>query len=579
MAVNLSYNNSNDSNDSGGNNKNINIDINPSGKMPVLPNPNPDGRPPVTKTKHSFFSPFTRTVILISAVVGLLATALVWVNVRDYRDISDDNNNNNDNYIQENEIEEIDSYLSDSEICGRWTLLDYVENIGDFDADNRNYIKYEMQLYSHAYEFFEDGRVVINYLQSEEIFAWINKDKFNIFPDDADIITVHAVKNIKKIDYIFIEDKHINNMTGVEIPGYYVLRKSRDKEIFTYDDIRNKDLRNYNLSDGENIIKTLLFNEKTRFPTDKNKMPLAYECQPWYIIEHGKNPGFGIRELHKQGITGKGVNIAIIDEPLILDHPEYKGKIIEYRDFDSQADSSVQGPAIASLLAGETTGVAPGVNIYYAAVPAWNMYDAEYYARALDWIVEINKTLPPDEKIKAVCISPNPENPLPWINVDKYLKSFQNAEKEGLLVLDCSDEHGVVIGACGYDFDNPEDVALCKPKSLYRIMIASYHYDTVRDIYIDESEESNENMLRAPVNYRTIAEIYNNREFSYQYDGKGQLSWAIPYVTGVMAMGWQVRPALTADEMIKILFDTAYVDKINNKYIYPVNFIEYLKNN
>jgi hypothetical protein len=42
---------------------------------------------------------------------------------------------------------------------------------------------------------------------------------------------------------------------------------------------------------------------------------------------------------------------------------------------------------------------------------SWKSYDAEYYARALDWIIEINANLPDGDKIRAVCFAVNPENP------------------------------------------------------------------------------------------------------------------------------------------------------------------------
>jgi len=362
-----------------------------------------------------------------------------------------------------------------------------------------------------------------------------------------------------------------------ETPGYYVFKRGRIKELYEYSNANNKDLRNYNLSTlGKNII-CIDFNGKTKFPTDNAKLPQIFEYQPYNILEHGKNPGLGIKALHEQGITGKGVNVAIIDEALYLDHPEYAGKIKEYIDFDGESKSSMQGPAVASLLAGKNIGTAPDVNIYYAAVPGWKAFDAKYYADALDWVVERNKTLPENEKIKIACISPNPKDMLPWINVVDYLKSFQRAEEAGILLLDCTNEHGVIFGACKYNYENPEDVTLCKPVNPYRIMIASYHYDTVQEIFIEEEDESA--MLRIPVNYRTLAEEYEEGEFSYQYMGIGDLSWTIPYATGVLAMGWQVKPELKPDEIVKILFDTAYVDNNGRQYINPTAFIEYLRNN
>jgi len=98
-----------------------------------------------------------------------------------------------------------------------------------------------------------------------------------------------------------------------------------------------------------------------------------------------------------------------------------------------------------------------------------------------------------------------------------------------------------------------------------------YDYDELED----EDESS---MIRAPINYRTMAEIYGEGDYSYQYNGTGDLSWAIPYAAGVLAMGWQVRPELTADEMLRVLMETAYVDHEGYKFIFPAAFIEYLQN-
>lgn len=217
----------------------------------------------------------------------------------------------------------------------------------------------------------------------------------------------------------------------------------------------------------------------------------------------------------------------------------------------------MHGPAVASLLVGETTGTAPGAKIYYAAVPSWKT-DATYFADALDWIVETNKNLPAGEKIRVVSISgaPTPSND-GWTNGEKYLESVTRAAEAGILVLDCSSENGR-IGACGYNFDNPEDVSLCKPG------------------FLSSPGWSHKNDILAPVQYRTTAEEDSKGDFSYQYDGDGGLSWSIPYVAGVLAMGWEIKPELTADEIMDILFNTAYVDSDGNKYINPTAFIDYL---
>jgi len=79
--------------------------------------------------------------------------------------------------------------------------------------------------------------------------------------------------------------------------------------------------------------------------------------------------------------------------------------------------------------------------------------------------------------------------------------------------------------------------------------------------------------------YRTVAEALTEGVYSYTYQNYGGLSSAIPYAAGVLAMGWEIKPELTADEIVQILLDTAYAEKNGDRFIYPTAFIEYLKNN
>jgi subtilisin family serine protease len=80
-----------------------------------------------------------------------------------------------------------------------------------------------------------------------------------------------------------------------------------------------------NLSDRRGLIATLRFNQKTVWP-EPAKMPVG--DGPEKLLKNAMNPGLGIRKLHEEGITGKGVNVAIIDQPLYQDHPEFVGKIV-----------------------------------------------------------------------------------------------------------------------------------------------------------------------------------------------------------------------------------------------------------
>ncbi|MCL2815810.1 MAG: S8 family serine peptidase [Oscillospiraceae bacterium] len=457
-------------------------------------------------------------------------------------------------------------FIPDEDAIGLWNVVGYVENIEDFDDKNNPNYAYK-DWYWQSIEFFNDGTIEVTFKTEgyENSFFLLWTKGYTLFTH-SEVVCAYTTKTMNSSEYMFIEWKSGDYAIRGEKPSYYVFKKGRlPRYLGEYADVRNKNLSNYDFSDFARKFLTLWFNEKTKFPTDRALMTLSEKYNPAYIMEAGKNPGLGVRDIHKQGITGKGVSVAIIDQPMLSGHPEYKDKIIEYTNLD-KSTVSMHGPGVTSLLVGENTGTAPGARVYYYAaefIKDGDKWDATAYATALDMIVEKNKSLPEGEKIRVVSISASPTPSSSegwWTNGQKYLDSFKRAKEAGILVLDCSVENGI-IGACGYDFNNPEDVTLCKPG------------------FLQYTGWNIKNDILVPVQYRTTAEIYSEDDFSYQYDGDGGLSWGIPYAAGVLAMGWEVKPGLSADEMVKILRDTAYVDKDGLKYINPTAFIDYLKNN
>jgi hypothetical protein len=327
------------------------------------------------------------------------------------------------------------------------------------------------------------------------------------------------------------------------------------KSVKKFDDVRGKDLSKINLRKTEDLIETLTFNEKTVWPKS-SRMPDG--SSPEEILKNAMNPGLGIRELHKQGITGKGVNVAIIDQPLYLDHPEFEGKIAAYYDTGCGSESSMHGPAVASLLVGTNCGTAPDAKVYYAAAPSWTG-DAAFYGKALDWIVEQNAALPAGKKIRVVSVSAAPlgrGSPFKKNN-QMWDEACRRAEAAGILIL-CAGERGF-IGPCWYDSRTPEDVSECKPG-----------YPAIEKFMIRPET------ILAPASPRTTAEEQNRGDFGYIYYGSGGLSWTIPYCAGVLAMGWQIRPELGPEKMREILFRSAYT-KGRAKIIDPAEFIEMVK--
>lgn len=278
------------------------------------------------------------------------------------------------------------------------------------------------------------------------------------------------------------------------------------------------------------------------------------------LLEEGKNPGLGVRGLHEQGITGEGVNVAIIDQNLLLDHPEYAGCIADYYDSGCRVEGgSMHAPAVLSILAGKTLGVALGAKVYYAAAPAWEA-DAAYYADCLYWIIEQNEALPEGEKIRVVSVS---AAPMSWpggggfINGEQWTEAVAAAEEAGILVMDARETEETCFVSRSYCSTGP-----CDDVEQYDIYFAP---DNVQEV------------IFAPASFRTTAQEYREGNYIYTYWGDGGVSWSIPYVAGVLALGWQVNPELDAQTAKELLFESAWVNERGCRMIDPPAFIELVR--
>jgi subtilisin family serine protease len=249
-------------------------------------------------------------------------------------------------------------------------------------------------------------------------------------------------------------------VTGLYVPleedgsgggdGEHFMQVTAISEVKEYQDVRFKDLSKLKLAGRPALPPTLTFNQKTIWPTE---MPPGAE--PARLLADAMNPGLGVRKLHQEGLTGKGVNVAIIDQPLYQDHPEFAGKIAAYHDVGCESESSMHGPAVASLLVGAKCGTAPEAHLYYVAAPSWTG-DSAYYGKALDWITDQNEKLPAGQKIRVVSVSAAPSGPGSPFKKSKEMwdTACARAEKAGILVLDCTGHHGV-LGPCYFDGSDP----------------------------------------------------------------------------------------------------------------------------
>jgi len=290
---------------------------------------------------------------------------------------------------------------------------------------------------------------------------------------------------------------------------------------------------------------------------------------PDVLLEAGKNPGLGVRALHAQGITGAGVHVGLIDMGGELGHPEYAGKIVSYNHAGMDpGGGSMHGPYVTSLLVGKQCGTAPGAKLHVEAVDLAE-HDAGLCARALDRFVTYNESASKDQKIRVVSVSAAPSGEgSDYKNQSLWDESVQRAEAQGILVLDLTWHHGI-ISICWQDVKDRENVEACTPGFLFG------------PVEVDEGH------IHVPRTFRTSARAPSRGPFSYSYSDGGRrsnrpysksgYSPTVPYAAGVLAMGWQIRPDLTAAQMKESLFESAHVHESGAKIINPTAFIELVR--
>jgi glycosyltransferase involved in cell wall biosynthesis len=340
-------------------------------------------------------------------------------------------------------------------------------------------------------------------------------------------------------------------------------------------DVRSTDLSSLDLHDRLPDLINADFDSVTKWP---NKLPEGFD--PVKIMELGKDPGLDIRKLHKQGITGKEVSIAIIDQTLLINHKEYVDRVKLYEEINipRKQEAQMHGPAVASIAVGETVGVAPEAALYYIAETHGTFkkdgfdWDFTYLAQSIDRILEINKDLPNDKKIRVISISVgwSPDRK----GYKEVIEAVDRAKKEGIFVVSSSLEetYGFRFHGLGRDsINNPNDFNQYKPGSWWS------------DSYFSGDFDSNKEMLLVPMDSRCTASPTGEND--YVFYSQGGWSWSIPYIAGLYALSCQVDPSITPEIFWKKALDTGTIIDIKKnektykfgKIVDPIKLINSLE--
>ena len=358
--------------------------------------------------------------------------------------------------------------------------------------------------------------------------------------------------------------------------GEYQLRKPEERQIdmstfinhsgYNYLPLEHVDISDYDLS-GLDVLD-VQYTEDTKWPSDESKMPKGFK--PKEFLEYRKNPGLGIRQLHKQGIDGRGRKVAIIDLFRLVNHVEYHNQLKGYEEIDidiNRHDSG--GCAFASALVGRTCGIAPKAELYYFAVKGGRTQI--YYAEAIEKVCELHKKLVNEGKsgIDAILINAGITNEL-FKNEEGYIQSISALEKANNLGIWCYvgghnlKKHEMwrserVYCKADGDVDDPNDFLLDKYSVLNKIPL--------------EQEELFRNSLCFPSGGITVASEDKMNGYAFIYKVS---RFSAAYAVGLYLLAKDVKPDLTAEEYWRLGIETGDFRKGIGTIINPQRLINKL---
>ena len=317
-------------------------------------------------------------------------------------------------------------------------------------------------------------------------------------------------------------------------------------------DVRSCDLSALDLRSAAQEATCLSFDDRSVWPP-ADRLPTGFK--PQAILETNANPGLGVRQLHAQGITGRGVGVAIIDRFLLVDHQEYGRQLRWYEELPGlrsflapslQVPANMHGAGVASLAVGKTVGVAPDADLYFIGVdedPRGLFLQAHFFAQCIRRIVQINRALPADRKIRALSIS------MGWgpecLGYADVTAAVHAAARDGIALFAIFIDGGFE-GLGRPPESDPDRFESYGPAARW----AADFYDG--RLHSDH--------LWVPIEARTTASPTGPGEYVfYRWSAS---SWIVPYLAGAYALAAQVDPTITRDRFVALARQTGRTNVI-----------------
>lgn len=227
-----------------------------------------------------------------------------------------------------------------------------------------------------------------------------------------------------------------------------------------------------------------------------------------------------VKEVHKLGIDGRGLNVAVIDFTFEIVPNELKECLVYFKNCNENAEVHFHGTTVASQLCGKNLGVAPKANLWFYGTGQGKNKTKKDDILALKDIYEKNKK---GANIKVINISGSKykENP-------EFIDIYNKLSYQGCYLID-SDIFGKDFTSINQDINTKE-----------------YYYSDWQIMSMDEKELKSK--IAIPTGGKMTPLV--TTENDYLYCGQATYSWSIPVLTGYFVLALQVNHDLTYDELL-----------------------------
>ena len=316
-------------------------------------------------------------------------------------------------------------------------------------------------------------------------------------------------------------------------------------------DLSEYDMSSLTLEDMTHIS----FNSSTIWPSE-DKLPQGFN--PDYILRDSIRIDASIDQLHKEGINGDGVTIAVIDSGFqahnhleFIDANLVKATIVEEKNIEYHFHME----NVLSKLCGQKLGSAPKAKVLYYETSQGD--EEDYTKELIITFKDILNRIKNGEQIRAVSCSFSIEDSS--FN-DEYKMILESLVKE-LKDLYCevidSDLFGYNFFCCGTSFMS---------------------YD-INDYKVASFMKQKSDIVKGKCN--TLCSGLALPEYctdtGYKYEVIDCFSWTIPKVAGMYALALQVNPNLTFEEFSNIVKNNCDINDDGMSIINMRKSIDYIK--